>query len=111
MPFEGDVFGGHDDYIKDDFSQFHDPESEGDDEQEYHSNLESGWEPEWPGVHAPSLPINEDPPDQQLGDHWSRHDDPIINTTRNEAEGRIADNHTVVHYSDKHPDHQAGAPM
>ena len=37
MPFEGDIFGGHDDYIDDDFGQLQDLESasiKDDDEQE-----------------------------------------------------------------------------
>jgi phage FluMu protein Com len=108
QPFEGDVFGGHDDYIDDDFGQLQDEDEQPEEEQ---ANLENGWEPERPGARAASFQTNEDqtnedPPIQQAGDH----DEPIINT-RSQAEGRIADSHIVVRYSDKYPDHQAGAPL
>jgi phage FluMu protein Com len=114
-PFEGDVFGGHDDYMDDDFGQLPDMEltatlgddDNDDDEQEDQMNLENGWEPERPGARAASPQTDEDPPNQQVGGD----DEQIINTSQNYAEGRIADSHIVVRYSDKHPYHQAGAPM
>jgi hypothetical protein len=73
-PFEGDVFGGHDDYINDDFGKLPDTElaatlddDDKDDNQEDQMNLENGWEPERPGAHTASPQTDEDPPNQQVG--------------------------------------------
>ena len=115
-PFEGDVFGGQDDYNDDDFGQLQDPESTGaleddaleDDEDQ--GNFESGWEPERPGARAASSQTDEDPPTQQVGDHQP-HDELINNTSRTHAEGRIAGSRIIVRYSDKNPHSQAGAPV
>ena len=59
QPFEGDVFGGQDDYIDDDFGQLQDEYEQPDEEE---ANLENGWEPERPGAQAASFQTNEDPP-------------------------------------------------
>jgi hypothetical protein len=115
MPFEGDVFGGPDDYNDDDFGQLQpgDPESadiEDDDEQEEQVNFESDWEPERLGARAGSLSFDEDPPSQDMDNQWSGHDDPIINASHSQEEGHIVNSHFVVRYSDKYPNRQAGAP-
>ena len=113
QPFEGDVFGGPDNYIYDDFGQLDASDPEDDDEQEEQARFESEWEPERPGARAASLQTNEDTNEErptqqaQAGDH----DEPVIHTSRSQVEGRIADSHIVVRYSDKYPDQQAGAPM
>ena len=108
QPFEGDVFGGQDDYIDDDFGQLQDEDEQPEEEV---ANLKNGWEPKRPGARAASFQTNEDPTSQQLeaGDY----DEPVINTPRSQAEGRIADSlsHIVIRYSDKYPDHQAGASI
>ena len=103
--FEGD------NYIYDDFGQLQDEDDNYDqlqDEDEQHeedlANLENGWEPERPGALAASY---EDPPSQEVDDH----DDPIMNTSRSQAENFIMDTRTVVQYSKKYPDQRAGAPI
>ena len=111
VPFEGDVFGGHDDYIDDDFGDPEPRRIEDDEEQEDQDILENGWEPERPGARAPALQNNEDAPSQPAGDYWPRQDEQIIDTSRGQAECRIAEDHFIVRYSEKYPDRRAGAPM
>jgi hypothetical protein len=105
QPFE-DVFSGHNDMDGDYFDQLHGPESgsmEDDDDSEIRADLESGWEPERPGARAASASL------QTEGLQLADHDEP---TTRSQADTRrILDSHVVVRYSDKYPDHKAGAPM
>ena len=102
-PFEGGAFTGHDDYmpVDDDyFSPLHNPDDDG---SEMQVDLESGWEPERPGAQASVQ--TEDP--QQDGDH-----DELTNRIHHsQADTHIPDSCFVVRYSDKHPDHQAGAPI
>jgi hypothetical protein len=72
--FEGDFFGGHDDYMDDDdFGQLHDPESgynedDDSDEEEEQPNLENGWEPERPGARAALLQTEDPQEAHQAGD-------------------------------------------
>ena len=102
-PFEGGAFTGHDDYmpVDDDyFGPLHNPDDDG---SEMQVDLESGWEPERPGAQASVQ--TEDP--QQDGDH----DEPTNRIHQSQADTHIPDSRFVVRYSDKHPDHQAGAPI
>ena len=110
QPFEGDTFGSLDDYRDDDFGQSHDLESgciEDDDEQD-EANSENGWEPERPGAQAANALQIEEPDPQQTGDH----NEPATNIiSRSQAEARITEDHVIIHFSDKHPDHQPGVPI
>ena len=113
QPFKGDVFGGHNDNMDDDdIGQLHDPESgsmepEDNDDLEIQAELENGWEPERPGAQAGSQQTEDLP---RAADDY---DEPTTNMYGSQANTHIPDSHVrvVVRYSDKYPDHQAGAPM
>ena len=113
--FQGHVFGGHDNYLDDDFGQLHDPDSgfiNDDEEQGELYGIENGWEPEWFGAQAESWQTNdsEDPTSHQA--NLDDHDEQLANTSRSQAEAcNVDSSHIVVSYSDKYPDHQAGVPL
>jgi hypothetical protein len=116
--FEGDAFGGPEDYMDEDFGQndvvlhgqlpelIDDPDDEEDDMLTAGQDavLEAGWEPERPGASVDvTAAVQADSSDAPL-------DPELTDVQRQQAEGRLNKTFTMC-YSDKYPTHGAGAAL
>ena len=119
QPFEGDAFGGPEDYMDEDFGQnnvvlhgqlpelIDDPDEEEDDMLTAGQDavLEDGWEPERPGA---SVDVTAA---AQADSSDALHDSELTDAQRQQAEGRLNNKTFTVCYSVKYPTRSAGAAL
>ena len=105
QPFAGDMFGGPEDYLGNNFGQANGEEEE----EEECVDLEADWEPERPGAHGASVAASGDF-DQAHAEEHAGHE-LMPNRFQRQVESHITENSFVVCYSDKYPYRRAGAAV
>jgi hypothetical protein len=133
QPFQGDTFGGFEDYMDDDFGQaFHSqsasrsheddveqsnkfPDSTDDpnDDEELlaasrDADLEDGWEPDRSGASA-AIPTPSNSSNENLQPYGNLDSEEIA--ANRQVESRLDDKSLTVRYSDSYPNRQAGAAL